>query len=143
MPINARQKPIKVFHVEFQSELDDTTYQGTFTCKKLSISDRSRMGVVKAQLSGGLHYDPAKPGYGIDATTDDFNAVLAHLTVAITDAPDWWNLDEMSDVGIIYEVYKEVAEHEASFRKRPEADEGQDDRPAGKGNRSRKNRSTD
>jgi len=117
MPISARQKLTSVFRVDYDSELDDRNYQGTFTCKKMSIQDKTKQAVVKTQLNGGMHYDPKNPGYGLDEETDRMNGVLAHLAIALTDAPDWWNLDEISDLAVIYEVYKEVAEHEASFRR--------------------------
>lgn len=140
MPSNARQKITKVFHIDYTSEIDDARYQGAFTTKKLSIQTRAKMGVVKAQLSGGMHYDSERPGYGIDSTTDDFNAILAHITVALTDTPNWWNLDDIGDLNIIYEVYKEVAEHENSFRKRAEKQEAGAD---GQGDSSSADRQSD
>lgn len=139
MPVNARQKITKVFHIDIESEIDDTRYQGTFTCKKLSIQDRTKMGVVKAQLNGGMHYDPEKPGLGLDPDTDAFNAVLAHITVALVEVPDFWDLDNMSDLTVIYEVYREVAEHEASFRGGRKA-KRQEPRSASESNRSEEDR---
>ena len=141
MPTSARQKITTVFQIDFDSELDDMMYQGAFTCRKLSIQDRTKMGVVKAQLNGGMHYDEKNPGHGVDAPTDDFNAVLAHLTVALTDTPDWWKLDEISDLALVYTVYKEVAEHEASFRRRPDKDKKSGS--TGKRSRNRKGGQSD
>jgi len=143
MPTNARQKITKVFHIDYKSELDDTRYQGTFTCKKASIQDRIQIGVIRAQLNGGMHYDPEKPGYGIDEATDDFNSMVAHLRTVLTVVPSWWNLDEIGDVTLIYMVYKEVAEHEASFRRRPDDQGQQEFRADNQGDSSSANRQTD
>lgn len=141
MPTSARQKITKVFHIDYRSELDDVNYQGSFTCRKLSIQDRTKMGVVKAQLNGGMHYDENNPGHGVDPTTDEFNAVLAHLTVALTDAPSWWKLDNISDIVLIYTVYKEVAEHEASFRR--ERGDTKESGSTGEGSSLREDRQSD
>ena len=91
------------------------TYQGGFTVKKLSIRDLSAMGVRKAQLNGGLHYDPEAPGQGLDPATNELNALLAHLEFAVLDAPDWWDLEELADMRVVNEVYREVLDFEATF----------------------------
>lgn len=94
---------------------DRRRYTGTFTTKKLSISDLAQIGVRKVQLNGGLHYDPDNPGKGIDFATDELNSMLAHMGLAVTAAPDWWNMDEITDLTVILEVYKEVISFENTF----------------------------
>ena len=90
-------------------------FQGAFTAKKLSIRDISQLGVRKTQLNQGLHYDPKAPGQGVDYVTDELNAMIAHLELAIVSAPAWWNLEEMTDLSILSEVYQEVISFENSF----------------------------
>ncbi len=118
MAVSARQHLLHTFEVDFSSNIDDRRYQGTFTSKKLSIRDLAALGVRKAQLSGGLHYDGAHPGHGVDEQTDEFNNMIAHLELAITQAPDWWNLDDISDLELLAAVYGQVVEFENSFFRR-------------------------
>lgn len=106
-------------------------YTGTFTTKKLSVRDLTQLGVRKVQLNGGLHYDAEKPGQGIDFATDDMNAMIAHMELALTAIPDWWNLDEITDLAVIYEVYGEVISFENSFLRRRGTSQGEG--PGGSG----------
>ena len=103
---------------------DRRRYTGTFTTKKLSISDLALIGVRKVQLNGGLHYDSANPGKGIDFATDELNSMLAHMGLAVTAAPDWWNMDELTDLSVILEVYKEVISFENTFLGSGQAPQG-------------------
>ena len=118
MTIKAKQKNVHVFSIDYQSDQDETRYQGKFTIKKLSIRDIAAMGVRKAQLNGGMHYDPAHPGRGIDKDTDENNAMIAHLELSIKDAPSWWNLDVITDTGLIVTVFQEVMTFEQTFLSR-------------------------
>lgn len=90
-------------------------YEGTFTVKKLSVREIAQMGVRRIQMNGGLHYDPSNPGKGLDPMTDEFNAVFAHLELAIVKSPDWWDLDELADFAVVSAVYQEVLDFEARF----------------------------
>lgn len=115
---NARQKKQKVFNIDFYSEIDEIQYQGSFTTKKLSIADLGSIGVRKAQLNGGMYYDPDRPGHGVDFMTDDFNAMIAHLEIALVAAPKWWNLHSISDADLLHTVFREVDQFENSFLNR-------------------------
>lgn len=115
-----------IFQITHKSDIDDKTYQGTFSSRKLSVRDMTQLNVKKAQLNGGLYYDPDNPGVGIDSGTDNFNHMIAHLELAVVDRPDWWNLDEIGDMELIGKVYKEVAEFENSFLNRGKRDEETD-----------------
>ena len=143
LPGAGRQKLTKVFHIEFDSEVDEERYVGKFTTKKLNIQDHAKQGVILAQLNGGMHYDREKPGYGVDASTSAFNGMLAHLSVALTAAPDWWDLSKIGDVNVIYAVYEEVAAHEATFRRRPEVESDDESGSAGQGDGSGEDRRSD
>lgn len=116
------QKKTKIFNVTHKSEVDDCTYDGTFACKKLSVRDRAQITVVKVRLNGGMHYDEDKPGYGVDESVDSFNHMMAHLEVALTNTPGWWDLDEIGDPEVVAAVFSEVVAFEASFRKRIRSD---------------------
>lgn len=113
-----KQSRVHTFDIDFMSYMDDARYQGAFTTKKLSIADISALGVRKAQLNGGLHYDDENPGHGVDLDTDYFNNMIAHLELSLVKAPSWWNLQELTDVDLIRAVYKEVAAFEETFLNR-------------------------
>jgi len=115
MSVSAKNGMLKTFSVDHLSEVDGTRYQGSFTCKKLSIRDVATLGVRKAQLNGGMHYDSTSPGHGVDAQTDDFNNMLSHLEISLKSCPAWWNLDTISDITLIGTIYKEVISFENSF----------------------------
>lgn len=117
-PIKARQDIVKTFAVDYVSPHDDERYFGNFTTRKLTVRDRAQLGVRKAQLNGGMHHDDAHPGQGIDDETDSFNNMIAHLELSIKDAPPWWNMDQISDVGLLVTVFKEVLDFEQSFLRR-------------------------
>lgn len=114
----AKQKMLHTFNINYISDVDDTRYIGTFTCKKLSIMDIAALGVRKAQLNGGMYYDERNPGKGVDFETDDYNAMLSHLEISLVNTPNWWDLRSISDVDLITAVYREVAKFEASFLER-------------------------
>ncbi len=108
---------------------DRRRYTGAFTTKKLSIRDLTQLGVRKVQLNGGLHYDHLNPGKGVDHATDELNSMVAHMELALTSIPDWWDLDNITDMSVLTTVYSEVISFENSFLGR-----GQD--PQGEGSRS-------
>lgn len=116
--VAARQKNLHTFSIDFASEIDDRRYTGKFTVRKLSIRDLAALGVRKAQLNGGMHFSADSPGRGVDESTDDFNNMISHLELSIKESPEWWNLDQISDVGLIGAVFKEVMEFEQSFLNR-------------------------
>lgn len=119
---------LHTFSVDVYSEQDAMRYAGTFTTKKLTIKTMTQLGVRRSQLCGGLHYDEENPGQGLDATTYSINSMIAHLEVSLVDVPAWWDLDRITDISVLSEVYKEVALFESNFsRSRNTAKDG---RPA-------------
>lgn len=116
--VAARQKNTHTFSIDHNSEQDGMRYTGKFTIKKLAIRDLAALGVRKAQLNGGMYFSSDVPGRGVDESTDDFNNMIAHLELSIKEAPDWWNLDQISDLGLIGLVFKEVMDFEQSFLSR-------------------------
>lgn len=113
---------LHTFSVDVPSER--RRYAGTFTTKKLSIRDLSQVGVRKVQLNGGMHYDKDTPGQGIDAPTDELNSMVAHMELALTAVPDWWNLDDITDPAVLTAVYSEVISFENTFLGRGKASGG-------------------
>jgi hypothetical protein len=134
--VAARQHLLHTFLIEHKSEQDDMEYNGKFTTKKMSIADMAALGVRKTQLNGGYHYSEGTPGLGVDAGTDDFNSMIAHLEISLQDFPIWWDLENISDVDLIGMVFKEVLNHENSFlerRRRAAADARSQPTAAGEG----------
>lgn len=102
-------------HREFTFSLnfmDETgkAWLGEFTTKILSIHDRQRSGILRAQLGGGL------PLESFDAVTAELNMIMAHLTFSLTQRPPWAeSLRTLDDPSILQAIYAEVASHEAFF----------------------------
>ena len=138
----ARQKMEHVFQVKFDSDMDNRMYTGTFTAKKLSILDQSRINVRKSQLSGGMYYDPTNPGIGVDDTTDHINYMLAVLEHALVDTPPWWDPEELGDVALMGVVFKEVMEFQTRFRREREAARGEGSSGSGEGDGSEETQGT-
>jgi len=103
------------WNFKYQSPFDNKTYEGQFTCKKLSVMQLSRLGVRKTQLNGGFHYDEEHPGQGVEEHIDSMNSMVAHLEVALIQYPLWFNLDELIDPMILQLVYREVHKFEDNF----------------------------
>ena len=61
-------KLTKTFHIDVTSKVDGRRYHGSFTTKKLTMGDLSRMGMLKAQMGGGFNFDTTT-GQGLDAAT--------------------------------------------------------------------------
>ena len=110
-------KQTKTFHIDYHSPMDDKSYVGTFTVKKLTIGDLSRLGLMKAKMADGFSHSE-ETGRGIDDTTNAINEMLAHFEIALLQKPEWFVPDELIDLNILREVYKEVASFEADFLNR-------------------------
>jgi len=113
--ITARQKLLKTFSIDYTSPIDDVRYVGKFTTRKLTIADMATLGVRKAQLNGGMHHDSSNPGMGVDSSTDDFNAMISHLDLALEETPVWWDLEKITDSDLVALIFEEVVAHENSF----------------------------
>ena len=117
------------FSIDYTSPEDGQRYAGSFTVKKLSIMDLSKMRMRTAQLSGGMHCvtvedadgNDVATGQGIDSNTEFFNSMLAQLETSIVTAPPWWKLEDLSDVELVRSVYREVEKFEQTFRNRGRA----------------------
>jgi len=110
-------KRTKTFHIDYHSKMEEKSYVGTFTVKKLTIGDLSQLGLIKAKLADGFSYNEST-GRGIDDTTNAINEMLAHFEIALIQKPEWFEPDDLVDVGLLREVYGEVASFEADFLNR-------------------------
>lgn len=95
-------------------EKQPAQYEGTFTSKILSVRDRQQVGVMRAQLNGGI------PLSSLDGLTNQINATLAHLAYQLDDTkkdfPEWAkDLRSLYDANVIFALYEEVERHERTF----------------------------
>ena len=118
-------KLTKTFHIDVTSKVDGRRYHGSFTTKKLTMGDLSRMGMLKAQMGGGFNFDPAT-GQGLDPATNLLNEMMVHCSVALVQKPDLFDPENMSDVEVLREVYEEVASFVANFHVRESEAGGED-----------------
>jgi len=88
---------------------------GEFTNRILSIRERQRQKVLKAQMSGNV------PVQALDADAWTLNEMISHMTISLIKRPDWAkHLDDLLDEVLIEQLYEEVASHEATFHRRGE-----------------------
>jgi len=113
------------FNISYTTTCDEVL-EGQFTAKRLNVAQRSRLGVRKSQLSGGMYCvrdaNGHATGQGLDEETDWLNTAIAHLELALIQKPQWWKLEELEEVSLIQEVFEKVLDFESSFfrRRRPE-----------------------
>ena len=100
---------VKVFHVEYRNPDDDTLHTGAFTARRLTMALLAEQAVVKARMNGGLSIAPS---------IDNMNEMRSYLAVAISDAPEWWNLDDAYDLAFLRALWEYVSSWEGSFRRR-------------------------
>lgn len=107
-----------VVHIRVDSEGDDCTYEGDFTIKRQGIMDYSRQQLRKLELNGGRYHVRDDPGAGVPWSMEYFNEMISTLEITVLKAPDWWDLEEISDFEVMDAVYKEVTAFEATFLNR-------------------------
>jgi hypothetical protein len=112
----------KSFSIDFTSSMTGERYMGTFTVKKLTIRDLSRLGHRKAQLCGGFSYD-GDAGTGVDSATAMLNEMIAHCEIALISKPEWFDAEKLTDLEVLNRVYEEVSSFEVNFlRNEPQAE---------------------
>ena len=85
-------------------------WTGAFACHVLTIKERATVGLTRARLTANT------PAGVIDASTLNILEMQAHLAVALDSCPAWAEaLGDLYDVGVVAEIYQEVASHEARF----------------------------
>lgn len=99
----------KTFHVDYVDPDTGQRSTGSITVRRLSVSAYAEAGVRRAQLNNGLQ---------VDAVTGFVNEMRAYLSVAITQAPEWWDLDNCYDLALLRATYDYVTAWEGSFRRK-------------------------
>jgi hypothetical protein len=111
--INQGKRRTYTFKVDF-SEIDER-FVGTFTVHHPSQMERLQVGVLKAQLLGGV--------VPLDTMTDNIATIVATLDVVLDEKPDWFDVfDDRLDYEILEAVYIEYINWVNSFRKRTRAE---------------------
>ena len=126
----------KSFSIDVVSEMDRQRYMGTFTVKKLTLGDLSRLGARKAQLCAGYTVG-VDGGSNIDAGTSMLNEMIAHCEIALLSKPEWFDPEKLIDPALLNKVYEEVARFEANFLGDEPKTEGE--RPSGSREASSRN----
>lgn len=98
----------KAFALTF-CRLNGTEYNGTFLVRRLTIGDRSRIGMRIAVLEGGMP--------NVDPEIHRINDMVATLDAALVQRPEDFKPAEMYDLDVLEAVYAEVAAFEATFRR--------------------------
>lgn len=95
-------------YVDILSKAEQHRYVGTFTIKRLNLTDIAAVGADRARRNGGM----------VDDHTDFLNTMMAHLDRAITKCDAEWgkNLGVLYDLNVVSALYKEVMDYEARFR---------------------------
>lgn len=87
-------------------------YAGTFTNRVPDIRTRQAIGVLRAQLTGGVGFD------SLDPFTRELTLLVATLTFSLEDKgrPEWAkDFQKVENVQVLRALYEEVAAHEATF----------------------------
>lgn len=106
---------IKTFSIDFYSRIYKKRLKGTFTCKKMSIGDNIKIGVLKTQLTGGMCFDE-NTGRGVPRNVDSLCDMVAACEVLLVKKPKWFEAVKLQDHDLLAAVCKEVDAYEASFR---------------------------
>jgi hypothetical protein len=87
-------------------------WAGRFACHVLTVRERIQVGLVRSRLSGGIS------PHALDVFTSNLVEILAHLAVALDNAPPWakgGQLEQIRAVEVLQAIYEEVAKHETRF----------------------------
>jgi hypothetical protein len=83
---------------------------GRFTFKYPSITERIRIGTLRAQMLDGAEEK------SLDTMTSDLTYIVAFLRVTAVKTPDWFDLTEIDDVVGIRKIFNEVQVWVSNFR---------------------------
>ena len=104
----------RTINFKYRSEIDGKEYNGTFTFRKLTLGDISRIAVIRAQLSGGFPFEV------IDPNTLVLNGAIAHLRVWFENdktVPEWArDPSTLIDPSVAIALFTEGMSFEDTFR---------------------------
>lgn len=89
-------------------------FKGVFTSVIPDIRTKGMIGVMRAQLSGGVAFN------ALDPLTNELNFMVATMTFCLDSQdpnfPLWAkDLRSLVDVSVVYALFEEVSAHEATF----------------------------
>jgi len=106
----------KSFTIEHEMP-DGTKVSGNFVTHKLTMLEKVKVGVIKSRLTSGTLYD-ADTKSGLSALYDDYAEAIANCQVALTEKPNWFDPENMTDDSLLWKVYREVAALETAIFRR-------------------------
>lgn len=83
---------------------------GKFTFKYPSITERIRIGTLRAQMLDGAEEK------SLDNLTSDLTYIVAFLRVTAVKVPDWFDFSDIDDVIGIRKIFNEVQVWVSNFR---------------------------
>ena len=104
-------KENKTYTFKMEISVGGKMLEGSFTAKYLSISDRLKLGTLRAKLLDGA------PSQSVDVFTDDLAYMIAYLQVGLKQTPSWWDYEELESIEDVKRVYLEVAEFNDRFQR--------------------------
>lgn len=83
---------------------------GKFTFKYPSITERIRIGTLRAQMLDGAEEK------SLDSLTSDLTYIVAFLRITAVKVPDWFDFSDIDDVIGIRRIFNEVQVWVTNFR---------------------------
>jgi len=98
----------RTFQVNYFSESEGRTYDGTFVVRRPNIRQQARITARHSEILGGFYHDSDNPGVGVPEDMDILAEMLAFLDMTVAEGPEWFRADDMYDPGLIYALYSEA-----------------------------------
>ncbi len=99
------------FEVRYEDKQRGLVWEGSFKAHVLTVNNQIQLAIVKSRLLNGVS------PLSVDLDTGMLVDMIAHLTVALDDAPPWAKeLTAIYDPQVLAAIYKEVIEYEGRFR---------------------------
>jgi hypothetical protein len=97
----------------FQIDFDSATGEklsGTFIVHRPTMGERIQIGVIEAQLLGGLS--------NVDVFTSSLAHWISYLEVVIDQAPKWWKPRELHEPEVVQAVFDKYIDYLQKFQRR-------------------------
>jgi len=99
----------KSFKIDVWSKFLERQLKGTFVNDILTPRMNITVGSVKSQLLAGASATTLDGGTQVTAEK------IAHLSVSLSEKPDWFEPQSFEDSKVLELIYQEAASHEATF----------------------------
>jgi len=97
------------FSIQFVSVTGEEL-SGTFAVHRPTMGERVQIGVIEAQLLGGLN--------NVDVFSSSIAHWIANLEVVIDQAPKWWKPRELHDPEVVQAVFDKYVDYLQKFQRR-------------------------